>query len=110
LFNFWLSEKSACRCRIIYTAPAVAITVKIVTVTDIAETPTKVPLVNDTILRTTEKLSSYVTDQAREHFDAQEDQLSLLWALQVHESTENVGKTNFIAYIRFIKNIKCLKL
>jgi len=76
----------------------------------IAETPTKVPLVNDTILRTTEKLSSYVTDQAREHFDAQEDQLSLLWALQVHESTENVGKTNFIAYIGFIENIKCLKL
>nr|XP_039248891.1 zinc finger MYM-type protein 1-like [Styela clava] len=53
-----------------------------------------------------EDLSSDIKDQVREHFVAKEDELSVLWALQVDESTDRTGKAHLLAFIRFIKDVK----
>jgi len=97
------------------TAPATAITIEIETLigTDAAEKVSQVPLSNDTLYhQRIEKLSSDIKDQVREYFDT-EDQLSLLWALQVDGATDSrvefadsTGKTHLLAYTQFIKNAK----
>ena len=65
----------------------------------------QVPLKNDTISRRIEDLSSDLKYQFREHF-VKEDKLSVLWALQVDESTDRTGKAHLLAFIRFIKDAK----
>uniref|UniRef100_A0A8C4XCW1 Uncharacterized protein n=1 Tax=Erpetoichthys calabaricus TaxID=27687 RepID=A0A8C4XCW1_ERPCA len=89
-------------------APALAIAVETILGPDAAEKVKKVPLSNDTISRRIEDLSSDLQDQICEHFDAPDDEVSLLWSLQVDESTDVSGKAQLLAFIRFIKDEKCV--
>ena len=59
---------------------------------------------NNTISRRIEELSSDLKDQVREHFVAIDNELSVLWSLQVDESTDRTGKSHLLAFIRFINN------
>jgi len=51
-----------------------------------------------------EELTSDIKNQVRDEF-VTEDQLSLLWALQIDDYTDSTGKAR-LAYIRLIKNAK----
>ena len=51
-----------------------------------------------------EELSSDLKDQVREHFVAIDNDLSVLWSLQVDESTDRTGKSHLLAFIRVINN------
>ena len=53
-------------------------------------------------LRTYRRIQSQIC----EHFEAPGDELSLLWSLQVDESSDISGKAQLLAFIRFIKNTK----
>lgn len=89
-------------------APALAIVVETVLGFDAAEKVKRVPLSNDTISRRIEDLSSDLKDQICEHFEAPDDEMSLLWSLQVDESTDISSKAQLLAFIRFIKDGKCV--
>ena len=67
-----------------------------------AEKVRGVPLSNNTISRRIEELSSDLKDQV--HFVAIDNELSVLWSLQVDESTDRTGKSHLLAFIRFINN------
>jgi len=69
-----------------------------------AETVRGVPLSNNTISRRIKELFSGLKDQVREHFVAIDNELSVLWSLQVDESTDRTGKSHLLAFIRFINN------
>ena len=73
-------------------APALAIVVEIILGPDASEKVMRVLLSNDTILRRIEDLSSDLKDQACNRFEAPDDEVSLLWSLQVDESTDISGK------------------
>ena len=87
-------------------AQSVSIIVETILGSDAADTVSKVPLSNDTILRRIEDLSSDTNDQICEHFDMQgkDDELPQLWSLQVNESTDSTEKVHLFAFIRFVKN------
>ena len=87
-------------------APALAIVVEEILGTTAAQKVRRVPLSNDTISRRIKDLSTDVQDQIREHFIVTENELSVLWALQVDESTDRTGKAHLLAFIRFTKNLK----
>ena len=87
-------------------APASAIVVEEILGTTAAQKVRRVPLSNDTISRRIKDLSTDLQDQIREHFIVTENELSVLWALQVDESTDRTGKAHLLAFIRFTKNLK----
>ena len=87
-------------------APALAIVVEEILGTTAAQKVRRVPLSNDTISRRIKDLSTDLQDQIREHFIVTENELSVLWALQVDESTDRTGKAHLLAFIRFTKNLK----
>ena len=68
----------------------------------------RVSLSKDTISRRFEDLSSNLKDQVCEHFEAPDDEVALLWSLQVDDFTDISGKVQLLAFIRFIKNDKCV--
>ena len=86
--------------------PALAIVVETILGPEVTEKVTRVPSSNDTIFGRTEDLSSDLQDQIREPFKVPDDEVSLLWPLQVAESTDISGKAQMLAFIRFIKNEK----
>ena len=89
-------------------APALAIVVKTMLGTNAAEQVKKVSLSNYTISRRIEDILSDLHCQICEHFEALGNELSLLWSLQVDESTNISGKAQLLAFIRFIKDAKFL--
>ena len=90
-------------------APALAIVVKTMLGTNAAEQVKKVSLSNYTISRRIEDILSDLHCQICEHFEAPGNELSLLWSLQVDESTNISGKAQLLAFIRFIKDAQFLK-
>ena len=50
-------------------------------------------LSNDAIMRRIEVLSSDLKDQICKHLEAPDDEVSLLWSLQLDESTDISGKS-----------------
>ena len=102
----WLNAKKAHSDAESVIALSVSIIVETMLGSDAADTMSKVPLSNDTILRRIEDLSSDMNEQIREHFyvQGQDDELPQLWALQVDESTDSTGKAHLFAFIRFVKN------
>jgi len=82
--------------------PALTIVVEEMLGTAAAEKVRGVPLSNNTISRRIEELSSDLKDQV--HFVAIDNELSVLWSLQVDESTDRTGKSHLLAFIRFINN------
>ncbi|XP_076820931.1 protein FAM200C-like [Clavelina lepadiformis] len=84
--------------------PALAIIVEEMLGTAAAEKVEGVPLSDNTISRSIEELSSDLKDQVRERFVATDNELSVLWSLQVDESTDRTGKSHLLAFIRFINN------
>jgi len=69
-----------------------------------AEKVRGVPLSNNTISRRIKEPSSDLKDQVREHFVAIDNELCVLWSLQVDESTDRTGKSHLLAFISFINN------
>lgn len=66
-----------------------------------------IPLSSDTISRRIKDMSKDVDDQMREQFENENcDVLSLLWALQVDDSTDISNKVQVISYLRYIINGK----
>ncbi|XP_076799874.1 zinc finger BED domain-containing protein 5-like [Clavelina lepadiformis] len=84
--------------------PALAIVVEEMLGTAAAEKVRGVPLSDNTISRRIEELSSDLKDQVREHSVATDNKLSVLWSLQVDESTDRTGKSHLLAFIRCINN------
>ena len=67
-----------------------------------------VPLLNDTISCRIKNLLPDLEDQICEDFEAPDNEVSLLWSLQVDESTDIGGKAQLLAFISFIKYKKCV--